>query len=492
MMPGERLVTTDWTQDPIVVACPAACQKLKLHVSEQIKWKLYHLSQAFQHARLPILLYGPRLSGKSSLLQILIESQRLAKPQRPIVMERICIGAYAVEDLMSNMSTSIIPQLVQRSGGPEKGADLVIVLNGPWITAVQDVLLDALSTEGRGILILPSTEQMTLPDHVHWVFEMNSIEHVSPGHVSQCRLIPLDGQNHLTWKCLVQSWMSTLPPVLLFLDPLLTTILPSVLEYIESSVDDRVRLASGFHPIKAVKHLLSLIRCLTDPSAEALAKKQATLDPEMRAQLQASVLFSMLWTLAVPAYMDSKSSFNEFFIQQMNIAIQNAHLFPSAKPPIEGGTVFDFKLTLQWGHADTGKYNGPLWQPWGEELRSLPSLSREIPVNELFIATADSLRSHYLMSLFIQCGIPCILVGPRSSGKTATARHYLRTRLNRTTHQVIIVNTSKSMDAKTAQKILMGQMERRRKSVYGPTVLRYIIFFYVNNDLITVFCLLDG
>jgi hypothetical protein len=493
MMPGERLVTTDWTQDPMVVACPAACQKLKLHVSEQIKWKLYHLSQAFQHARLPILLYGPRLSGKSSLLQILIESQRLAKPQRPIVMERICIGAYAVEDLMSNMSTSIIPQLVQRSGGPEKGADLVIVLNGPWITAVQDVLLDALSTEGRGILILPSTEQMTLPDHVHWVFEMNSIEHVSPGHVSQCRLIPLDGQNHLTWKCLVQSWMSTLPPVLLFLDPLLTTILPSVLEYIESSVDDRVRLASGFHPIKAVKHLLSLIRCLTDPSAEALAKKQATLDPEMRAQLQASVLFSMLWTLAVPAYMDSKSSFNEFFIQQMNIAIQNAHLFPSAKPPVnQGGTVFDFKLTLQWGHADTGKYNGPLWQPWGEELRSLPSLSREIPVNELFIATADSLRSHYLMSLFIQCGIPCILVGPRSSGKTATARHYLRTRLNRTTHQVIIVNTSKSMDAKTAQKILMGQMERRRKSVYGPTVLRYIIFFYVNNDLITVFCLLDG
>jgi hypothetical protein len=191
--------------------------------------------------------------------------------------------------------------------------------------------------------------------------------------------------------------------------------------------------------------------------------------------------------------MDSKSSFNEFFIQQMNIAIQNAHLFPSAKPPVnQGGTVFDFKLTLQWGHADTGKYNGPLWQPWGEELRSLPSLSREIPVNELFIATADSLRSHYLMSLFIQCGIPCILVGPRSSGKTATARHYLRTRLNRTTHQVIIVNTSKSMDAKTAQKILMGQMERRRKSVYGPTVLRYIIFFYVNNDLITVFCLLDG
>jgi predicted AAA+ superfamily ATPase len=87
------------------------------------------------------------------------------------------------------------------------------------------------------------------------------------------------------------------------------------------------------------------------------------------------------------------------------------------------------------------------------------------------------------MSLFIQCGIPCVIVGPRSSGKTATARHYLRTRLNRATHQVIIVNTSKSMDAKTAQKILMGQMERRRKSVYGPTVtLFYFIHFVFFNS----------
>jgi hypothetical protein len=475
MIPGDKLVTTEWTQDPVVLACPSACQKLKLHVSDQIKWKLCHLSQAFQHARLPILLYGLRLSGKSSLLQILVECQRLAKPQRPIVQERICIGAYAEEDLMSNMSTSIIPQLVQRSGGPDKG-ELMIVLNGPWITAVQDVLLEALSTEGRGILILPSTEQMTLPDHVHWVFEMNSIEHVSPGHVAQCRLIPLDGQNHLTWKCVVQSWMATLPPVLLFLDPLLNLILPSVLEYVDSSVDHRVRTASGFHPIKAVKHLLSLIRCLTDPSTEALAKKQAVLDPEMRAQLQGTVLFSMLWTLAVPAYMDSKSAFHEFFVQQMDLAVQNGHLFPSAKPPAEG-SVFDFKLMVQWGH-EMGKYNGPLWQPWGEELRSLPSLSREIPVNELFIATADSLRSHHLMSLFIQCGIPCVIVGPRSSGKTATARHYLRTRLNRATHQVIIVNTSKSMDAKTAQKILMGQMERRRKSVYGPAVTLFYSFLF--------------
>jgi hypothetical protein len=35
------------------------------------------------------------------------------------------------------------------------------------------------------------------------------------------------------------------------------------------------------------------------------------------------------------------------------------------------------------------------------------------------------------------------------------------------------------MDAKTAQKILMGQMERRRKSVYGPTVTSFYFIHFV-------------
>jgi len=69
-------------------------------------------------------------------------------------------------------------------------------------------------------------------------------------------------------------------------------------------------------------------------------------------------------------------------------------------------------------------------------------------------------------------------VGPHSAGKTATARHYLRTRLNKTTHQVIIVNSSTCLDARVAQRILMGQMERRRKSVYGPTLGKKAVIFF--------------
>lgn len=69
-------------------------------------------------------------------------------------------------------------------------------------------------------------------------------------------------------------------------------------------------------------------------------------------------------------------------------------------------------------------------------------------------------------------------MGPPSSGKTAVARHYLRTKLNKTTHQLLIINTSTSLDARTAQRIMMGQMERRRRSVYGPALGKKAVIFF--------------
>jgi len=137
---------------------------------------------------------------------------------------------------------------------------------------------------------------------------MSSIERVSPAHAAQCRLIPLDGQRHLTYQCLVSSWLATLSPTVLFIEPLLSLILPAVLDYTRS-IEERARLASGYHPIKAVKHLLSLIRSMTDgvvleATGGKTSTKQTVLDTDVRTWIQASILFSVQWTLAVPGYIE--------------------------------------------------------------------------------------------------------------------------------------------------------------------------------------------
>ena len=70
----------DWKVDPVVMACPAACRRLNVHPSERILWKLYHLADAHRY-RLPILLHGPRQSGKSTLIRTWIDAQSAASGQ---------------------------------------------------------------------------------------------------------------------------------------------------------------------------------------------------------------------------------------------------------------------------------------------------------------------------------------------------------------------------------------------------------------------------
>ncbi len=146
-LPADTSIKAQKT-NPLVAHCPAACQKLKLHFSERVAWKLSNLHDAFCHPRLPVLIYGPRFSGKTALLHILIESLRLLNPQRTYAIEKICIGAYTEEALISNASHSIIPQLIRHctSGGVEK--ETLVVLYGPWMEGVHDILLQALCGEG--------------------------------------------------------------------------------------------------------------------------------------------------------------------------------------------------------------------------------------------------------------------------------------------------------------------------------------------------------
>jgi len=99
----------------------------------------------------------------------------------------------------------------------------------------------------------------------------------------------------------------------------------------------------------------------------------------------------------------------------MERAVQNGHLFSSARPPRSTGDgphlVFDYKLMPAQMEAGKEKV---IWQLWSEELKTLPSLSRDIAVNELFIPSTESARCQHLISLFIQCGVPCVLVSQHS------------------------------------------------------------------------------
>lgn len=203
------------------------------------------------------------------------------------MVEEMCLGAYTEEMLMDNATRSIIPQLIRNN----TTKDRIIILYGPWMDGVHDILLDALTS--NGILCLRSTEQFILPENIRWIFKMHSVDSVPLHRRAQFRTIQLD-QDHVTWKCLAQSWMTTLPTGLQFLENLLDFLVPPLLNY-NSGVDSKFTRSTGYHPIKAVRQMLMLTKMLLDGWMEILNKKQTTIDYECRAGLQSTMVIDSLF-----------------------------------------------------------------------------------------------------------------------------------------------------------------------------------------------------
>ena len=395
-----ELNESNWQSKPLIAQCKAACESLQLHFSDHLLWKISHLSDAYEH-KVPTLLYGPSHTGKTSLMRIFCQSYSSAHNET-LSMDHICTGAFTENDLMSNNTRSIIPQMIRSCAGHKK----IIVLDGQFIVGVQDRLLDALSKER--ILCLRSTEQVVLPDNVHFVFELNAdaaCQAISPHHIARCRLIYLDN-THVKWSCLIKSWIKTIPPVVAFLEQIFNLLLPPLLEYNSKMVHH----STSYHPIRAVGHMLPLIGALIQPSFEPIAKNKNQVDNETRQYLQGCVIFSVIWTLGVPGYIQDREGFHDFFFDLMEDAFDQNMFLPAVRFP-DQGKIFDYKLVRE---------QKCVWQLWNEDLRVTQSLSRELPTNELFIPTVDSVRAQHLMSLFITSKVPCVIIGANAVGKTAT------------------------------------------------------------------------
>ena len=200
-------------------------------------------------------------------------------------MTHIFVGAFTEESLMNDATHAIIPQIINDGKGQRK----MVVLDGAFIEGVQDRLLDGILSKDR-ILCLSSTEQLVVSQNVYLVFEMSTISSISPHHIAQCRLVHL-GEQHVTWTCLIESWLkSVLPANLEFPDQLVTFLLSASLEY-NASLDHH---QTGYHAIKVVNQMLSLVAELIQPTIDAVNKKHGTIDNEVRQYFQCAVIFAMV------------------------------------------------------------------------------------------------------------------------------------------------------------------------------------------------------
>jgi len=96
---------------------------------------------------------------------------------------------------------------------------------------------------------------------------------------------------------------------------------------------------------------------------------------------------------------------------------------------------------------------------------------------ELIIPIADSIRVSKVFNTLITAGRHVLLVGPTGTGKSIMISNELRNNFDNENYTNINLSFSAQTSSNQTQRIIDGNMEKKRKQVYGPAMNKTGIIF---------------
>jgi dynein heavy chain len=98
-------------------------------------------------------------------------------------------------------------------------------------------------------------------------------------------------------------------------------------------------------------------------------------------------------------------------------------------------------------------------------------------IRQMIVPTIDTVRNVYLLDFTIKHKCPVLFVGPTGTGKSAYVQNYLMNNIKKDEYMAFFVNFSAQTSANQVQDIVMSRLDKRRKGVFGPPMMRKAIFF---------------
>ncbi|XP_060516742.1 dynein axonemal heavy chain 7 [Cylas formicarius] len=355
-----------------------------------------------------------------------------------------------------------------------------LIFDGPvdavWIENMNTVLDD------NKKLCLMSGEIIQLSNTTNLIYEPMDLDVASPATVSRVGMIYMEPRS-LGWEPLLTSWLSTLPPFissdfyksmiynlfLRFCKPLLWLIHKGGVRQIVSTSDHNL-----------LKSTMNLFDCFMDDFYDEKYREQVS-DLDVRAQIEGSFFFACIWSMGGTLDNLSREKFNLMFrgllerefpqktAEMLNVPFQ---IKKPEKPyiftlPIGEG-VFDYRFIKE----GKGK-----WKLWSDELLNAPPIPRDIPVNQIIVVTAETVRTTALMQLLVQHQKALMIIGPTGTGKSVYATDFLLKKNDLQVYIPLFINFSAQTTANQTQNIIMAKLDKRRKGVYGPPVTKKCVVF---------------
>jgi dynein heavy chain len=323
-----------------------------------------------------------------------------------------------------------------------------------------------------------SGEIIAMSPVMNLLFEPMDLAVASPATVSRCGMVYMEPTS-LGWEPLLDSWLEQLPCeksqqaslrelFMWFIDPCLWYLRRECKSPVPTT--DIMLARAVMRLIQS--HMDIWIEVPDEPSKAPETKKGIEI-------LQGVFIFSLIWGVGATVDAAGRAKFDPFLRQLLKKEVPeiltqvpgaSQPVFPSTKitkGPPEKGTLYDYVFSLEKGYS------------WIEWMSTVPAYTvpKGATFQDIFVSTEDTVQAGYLVDVLATHNVPVIVSGNTGTGKTILVRDRMLNSLDREIYQNIFLNFSAQTSARVSQSIIDGQLDKRRKGVYGPPFGKKTVIF---------------
>ncbi|EFJ29004.1 inner arm dynein 3-2 [Selaginella moellendorffii] len=482
LFPGVVLPEPDYTNLDKVIR--DNCKKFNLQPTPYFKIKIIQLYEMII-VRHGLMLVGLSFSGKTCALRVLqaaltdLAEQGLDNERRVQIAtvnpKSVTMGQlYGQADPMTQewLDGVLAVRFREQASDPSNDRKW-LVLDGPvdaiWIENMNTVLDD------NKKLCLPNSEIIQMSSSMNMIFEVGDLAVASPATVSRCGMVYLE-PHQMGWQPLMLSWLDTLPaslqgPIRTHLQGLFEWMVTACLRFVRKSVKELSPTSDANIVVSLMRNFYGLIDELKPEEAgKAFGKEKLGI------WVDSIFLFSLVWSIGATGDNEARQGFDAFLRQlaagevpegyELWVPSTHVDLFTKIMPDDDGATVYDFLFDKE----------NAAWLLWTATIVPL-----EIPqgaiFSEIIIPTKDMVRYTFLLDKGIQANYPVLLVGSTGTGKSVYINRHLSLGLPKEFFTTIFVCFSARTSANMTQNQIDGQLDRRKRGIYGPVLGKRCIIF---------------